>query len=601
MSNTVSYIYEILDRYSAPLRKISRQTEKFAKNARRAQGGIHTMSQRMDKFAQKANNLQGALGALGLGAALKTVVTVSSDMEDAMQDIARVTDISNDGLMRFETTLENMSEKLGKSKLGLAKMAFEGGKLGITVDKMEDFLMMTSRTAIAFDMLDQEAGRSIGSIQAKMGLMGKDAEVLLDSMNFLADTTSANGERMIEITERLSGTFKLLEIPPQVSAALAGFADQIEVTPQLAASGMNMMIRQMRKMPGMTTKLMTDPIGAINSQLERMAKMGPELRTRFVQKVFGAESARFVEKAIGNIELFGSTVEKAMSAEAAGSMQRELENQMNRSSKVFQKFSVTWTNTIDIIGDAVKPLATLIAKIGTVIVDVVGKLAKGSPMFVRLVAIIAAATVAFTGLTVAAGLVAAALAPVLATIAAISAPVWIAAAAVTGLVLLFAEWEQSGHPVIAMLGEMFEDIGAILLPFGELLGLVDEAGDGFDLLGGVIDRMGFAVMAALTPIRVLLKAMRGIVETGAALLSGDFAGALEAIKQTGSNIFDVGVEGVQAAGSVYGMDNANDAAGKNNAQSVNVSGNIGVTAGNGAKVDNAEINLDGGANIAYGG
>ena len=146
---------------------------------------------------------------------------------------------------------------------------------------------------------------------------------------------------------------------------------------------------------------------------------------------------------------------------------------------------------------------------------------------------------------------------------------------------------------------MFDDIGAILLPFGELLGLVDEAGDGFDLLGGIIERMGFAVMAALTPVRMILKAMRGIVQTGSALLSGDFAGALEAIKQTGSNIFDVGVEGMQAVGSTYGMDNANAAADKSSPQQVSVSGNIGISAGGGSKIDNAEINLDGGGNIAY--
>lgn len=599
MANTVSYLYEILDRYSAPLRKITRNTQKFARATIKAQGGVAGMSMRMDKFARKAQNLQGALGALGLGAALASTVKVSSDMEDAMQDIGRVTEVSADGLMRFETTLENMSEQLGKSKEGLAKMAFEGGKLGIPINMMEEFLMMTSRTAIAFDMADEQAGRSIGSIQAKMGLMGKDAEKLLDSMNYLADTTSANGERMIEITERLSGTFKLLELPPEVAAAFAGFADQIEVTPQLAASGMNMMIRQMRKMPGMTTKLMTDPIGVVNDQLQKLADMGPEVRTRYVQKVFGPEAAKFVEKAVGNIKLYGKTVENAMSAKAAGSMQRELENQMRRSSKTFQKFSETWKNTVDAIGDAIKPLATLFAKIGTVFADVIGVLAKGSPMFIRLAALIAGVVVVFTGLTLVAGMLAAALAPVLATIAAISSPVWMMVAAVTAAVLLFAEWEASGHPIIRMLGDMFGDIGAILAPLGRMLGLVDEGTEGFSTWAFVIEKLGYAIMIILTPLKMFLVGLKGVVEAGAAIASGDFGGALDRLKSTGSELLGAGMEGIQAAGATLGIESSKAALqNKQGAQGVAVSGGISVTATGGAKVNSSEINLNGGANMA---
>lgn len=601
MANTVSYIYEILDRYSAPLRKISKQTRKFAGFAKRAQKGVLNLSKKMDNLASKAQNLQGALGALGLAAGLKKVIDVSSEMEDAMSDIGRVTDVSASGLLQFEDQLEKISEQLGKSKKGLAEMAFEGGKLGVPIEKMEDFLMMTSRTAIAFDMLDQEAGRAIGSIQAKMGLMGEESERLLDSTNFLADTTSANGARMIEIIERLSGTFKLLEIPPEVSAALAGFADQIEVTPQLAASGMNMMIRQMRKMPGMTTKLMNDPIAAINTQLERMAKMGPELRTRFVQKVFGAESARFVEKAIANIELFGSTVEKATSSEAAGSMQRELENQMKRSSKAFEIFSATVTNTFDTIGDVIKPFAVNMAKSFSVIMRVVREFAKANPILVKFLAGFAAVIVVFTGLAATVGVLMAAMAPLTAFLATFALPIIGIVAGITALSVAFSEWVETGHPVIAMLGDMASDIGSILLPLGEMLGLVGESVGGFDILSDVINKFGHAIIAILTPVRVLLKSLSGVVQMSSAVASGDFSSVMDIAKSTFTDVANIGSEGFSSLGSVVGMDNANAAAGKSSPQQVNVSGNIGVSAAGGAKIDNAEINLNGGGNMAMAG
>ena len=49
------------------------------------------------------------------------------------------------------------------------------------------------------------------------------------------------------------------------------------------------------------------------------------------------------------------------------------------------------------------------------------------------------------------------------------------------------------------------------------------------------------------------------------------------------------------------MDNADAVASKNNTQAFNISGNIGVTAGGGAKIESADINLNGGANMAFAG
>lgn len=601
MANTVSYIYEILDRYSAPLRKISNNTKAFANAAKHAQKSVQGLSRKMQGMADRASSLQGALGGLGLGAALKHVVNVSSDMEDAMSDIGRVTNISAAGLLAFEDSLEGISEKLGKSKRGLAEMAFEGGKLGVPIAKMEEFLMMTSRTAIAFDMLDQEAGRAIGSIQAKMGLIPEETQRLLDSVNFLADSTSANGANMINIVERLAGTFSLLEVPPEASAALAGFADQLEVTAELGASGLSMMIRQMRKMPGMTTKLMSDPLGVIQGQLEKMADMGPELRTRYIEKVFGAEASRFVEKAVANIELYGKTVETAMSTEAAGSMQRELENQMGRSSKVFEILGQTVVNTFDTIGDVIKPFAVSISKAITPVLVAVREFAKNNPNVVKFGAAIAALVVVFTGVAVAVGMLMAAMAPLVGFIAAFALPIVAAVALIAGLTIAFQQWQESGHPIIEMLRGIGEDIAAIFSPFGELLGIVGDAGEGFGGLTGFIDKLGFAVMAAMTPVRLLLKTLRGVVEVSSAVLAGDFSSAWEAIKSTGGELFNIGKEGVQSYGAAFGMDNASAVADRRGVeQKQKVSGEIVVTASSGSKIESAGIELNGGANLAYG-
>lgn len=599
MANTVSYIYEILDRYSAPLRKVNKATQGFKRYARQAQQAAQRLSTRMDDIAGRASNLQGALGALGLGAALTHVVNVSSRMEDAMSDIGRVTDGSAEDLANFEKGLELISEKLGTSKEGLAQMAYEGGRLGVALDGMEDFLMMTSRTAIAFDMLDEEAGRAIGSIQAKMGLLPDDTQKLLDSVNFLADTTSANGAQMIEIIERLSGTFSTLEMPPEVAAAFAGFANQVEVTPELAASGMRMMIRQMRKMPGMTQQLMTDPIATVVGQLERMADMGPELRTRYIEQVFGAQATRFVESAISNVDLFGRTLDNAMSTEAVSSMQRELETRLGRSSTTFAIFSETITNTFDTIGDIIKPFAVNAAAALTPIIRAVRSFAENNPMIVKFGAAFAALIVAFTAVAATVGVLMAALAPLIGFFATFAAPVIAITASVVGLAVAFDEWVNTGHPVINMLQQMLNDIGAIFKPFGRLLGLVGDATGDFDGLSWFVEKLGYAVMAALTPLRLMLTSLKGLVQVGSKVMQGEFSEAWNIFKETGFDFANQTMEGIAAIGATIGVDNADEVlrARANDQQSV--SGEIAVRALPGTKVENTNIELNGGGNMAY--
>lgn len=603
MANTVSYIYEILDRYSGPLRKISNQTNRFTRIAGRAQKSIGNMGRKMEAFSTRASTMQGALGALGLTAALKGVVSVSSDMEDAMGDISRVTGLTGKPLLKFEDMLERISEELGKSKRGLAEMAFEGGKLGILPENMEKFLLMTARTAIAFDMVDQESGRAIGSIRAKMGLMDDDIGRLLDSTNFLADNTSASGARMIEVIERLSGTFSILELPPEVAAAFAGFADQVEVTPQLAASGMRMMIRQMRKFPGMTTKLMEDPVGAVNEQLEKMAKMGPELQTRFIQKVFGPEAGRFVEKAVSKIALFQETTEKALSPEAVGSMQRELEEQLRRSSKHFQRFGVVAKNTIDTIGDVLKPFFVELAKFSTTALLGIRAFVKENPNLVKFAGGIMAITAAVGVLIVGAGLLAGVLAPILTGIAAMSAPVALAVAGVASLGYVFAEWYQTANPVLDVLGGMYDEIILILTPFGQMLGLVGEGVGGFDLLGGAIEHIGLMIAVLLTPLKMFLQAIRGVVQASVALGRGDMTGAINALSASGTDIIKSGAEGLTNLGRTIGIDNSKDVANRRagGVQGLNATGEITVSAIGGARVEKSNIRLNGGQNVATGG
>lgn len=407
MANTVSYIIQLKDQFGATaarvrrsMQKIDDQTKKTSTKVNKLQAGFRKLGRGIQNISAESAAAMGAF-SIAFAIAAKKAIDKSVEIEDAMQDIARVSDLSGARLMGFENVIESMSEQLGKSKLGLAQMAFQGSKLGIASKDMKEFLMTVSKTAISFDMLDEEAARAIGSIQAKMGLAKKETIALLDSVNYLADTTTASGARMVNVLERTSGTMKLLKVPPKVTAGFVAFADQIESTSELAASGLNMFFTRLERMPGMTTKLMADPMKTVRAELERIAKLSVEARGEFIRKNFGDEAGRFVKKMVGSIELFDKTMTNAMSNKAVGSMTRELENQMKRSSKAFQTFNTTISNTVENLGDALKPALTKIAVELTPIVNSIGKFIQQNPKVVEFAATFIAVAAAVAGATAA--------------------------------------------------------------------------------------------------------------------------------------------------------------------------------------------------------
>jgi len=472
MANQVSFIVRLQDKYSAAAANISRATDKINRKMGSLSKKINQVQKDFQKFGKKAVKAGALIVAAFFPANLAMAKTVKQSiaMEDAMSDIGRVVTATSDQLLKFENKLESMSERLGKSKVGLAEMAFEGGKLGIALKDMEPFLDLVSKTAIAFDLQDQEAGRSIGSIRAKMGLMNDDVKILLDSINFLADNTSASGARMINIIERISGTMSILKIPPKATAALAGFADQLEVTGELAASGINMFISRMQRMPGMTTKLMADPLGTVQEMLERMAKMGPELQSRFIRKAFGDEAGRFVKKMVANVDLFGKTIDSAFSTKAVGSMQRELENQLKRSSKVFQVFEQTSTNTMDSIGDAIKPLVVSIARLVTPLINGLGEFAKANPKLVKFLAVFSAIATAVGVMTIVIGGLAIA-------IGLVSAPILIVMAAIAALSATIVFWEDFKSAAVSAVNAIISVLNNLLKPLNFVLETI-----GFDAI-----------------------------------------------------------------------------------------------------------------------
>lgn len=396
MAFTVSYIYRVTDRFSGALAKIKRAQDKL--NTSLTKG-----SKRAKEFSRKMECVGGGTQAKVAAAGIGIMAFAASNLEDKMADVSRVTNVVGGDLEGLKGKFQAVGRATGKSALGLADIAFQAGKTGIANDKLVEFSVNVMKTANAFDMVEGEAGRAMGSIRAKMGLTVGGVDVLMNRINFLADNTVADGARMVNILERTSGTMKMFKIPQEVTAGWVAFADQAERSPELAASGLNMMMSRLAKMPGMTAKMLNDPKNAIIDKMKEMSEMSEVSRIGYVEKVFGSEAGRFVNKLVTKIDLLDKSMALAKNKKALSSIEYEWKNYMARTSTKFKRFKEVVVDIFRTIGTQVLRMWDKISPSVIKATEASLKFLQNNPGFVKFGLIATGVAIAVIGIATALG------------------------------------------------------------------------------------------------------------------------------------------------------------------------------------------------------
>jgi len=429
VAENIAYIYRIIDKFSTPAKKISAAVYKVGDAVKRTQPALR-------KFGEKAKSVEGALAGAGLGAALALVTSKAMDFEDVMTDVRKVTEFKTEDQFRaFREGLLKTSVVLGKTPVALAAIAEQGGKLGILPQHMNDFIDVVAKTSVAFGMMESTAGETIGKLKSMFELTVGETGNLMDAVNFLADNTTSSGEQMIEIIKRTSGTFKTFKMPTEFIAGWASFANQIETTSELAASGLNMMASRMTQIPGMLEKMIKDPNKAMRDMLISLSKMDKIDRTRYIYKTFGQDAAKFVMKAVESTQALASTMDLVSDKTSfSGSMMKELEKKLKTGKTAWAKMKAVVDILAITLGDVllpyVKEVAPKIVKAGLAFRE----WSKAHPKIVKIGLAIAAITAVVGPLLFAIGMMSLAIGAISLPMVAVAAAV---VAVVGGLYLLY--------------------------------------------------------------------------------------------------------------------------------------------------------------------
>lgn len=516
MAFSISYLYTIIDRYTRPLNRIGNATNRFTNTARTAASRVGAMTRNMA-------NLKNVASASAIGLAAVFPVKKAIDFEFAMADVLKVLDdISPKQLVKLEKEMFKTSVALARLPVGIAEIVTEGGKLGIPIEQLGRFTRLAGKTAIAFDIIDKEASRSIGKIKSVLRLSVRETEDLLDAINFLGDNTNAQVGGILEIVQRLSGTMATIKMPKRFIAGWAAIAEIAEVSPRRAATGMEIMVREMQKMPGMMAKLLKAPNKTIADFLKKVEGMSDIRRQRFLERQFGEQAAAFIAKLVTKIDLLDETLDLvANKTKFLGSMQRELNKKMATAKFQIDRIKSAWRVFLIIVGRSVLPLIKKLTPSVIKLVDKFKALADVNPSLSRFGILVAGAVTVVTSLAIGIGIFSTVL-------GGLATPILIAYAAVTALVGGYILWTSKNKTLISAMDKLWNAVS----PIGELFKRTyNVLADIFDIISPgitIVDALAVAIIGVADVLEMVLSPFVAFSSLINGLIKGDISGGLAA-------------------------------------------------------------------------
>ena len=239
-------------------------------------------------------------------------------------------------------------------------------------------------------MAAEEAGAVIGKIKSQYKLTLEGATRMLDAVNYLADNTIANGKDVLEVLTRMQGKFNALKLDPALAAGWAAAANQLSVSPQIAASGLDMMLNSIQqKLPKLSKAIDIDPTKALLGYFEKLSKLPLEKQRKIIAEIFGTGAGADLALAFANnLDLLNTTLALVSGKEFSGSMLKEFLTKAETTEMMLKRLQVVFVILKREIGNALIPVIRELAMTFIPIIEFITSFVKSHPKFTKFTLII---------------------------------------------------------------------------------------------------------------------------------------------------------------------------------------------------------------------
>ena len=271
----------------ASAKKVLGTTFQDDPNLKKKQQDVKTLQAQIDKLTGSVHkqggawqtalkNLTAYVGLFKVFNKVKDFVTgaikKNLDYSGSLTDIRKVSGLTMDDVNKLSTELSKIDTRT--SVEGLAKLAYEGAKLGVGkygVDGMKQFVAAADKINVAIgEEMGEEALPALLKMTEVMGLipkMGleKSIEATGSAMFKLASTSTATSNDIVAFARRCTGVARTAGITTDQLLALGSAFSAQMASPEVAATAMSKFIVALQKNHNIIEKDLSIPAGTINS------------------------------------------------------------------------------------------------------------------------------------------------------------------------------------------------------------------------------------------------------------------------------------------------------------------------------------------------
>ena len=271
----------------ASAKKVLGTTFQDDPNLKKKQQDVRTLQAQIDKLTGSVHkqggawstamkNLTAYVGLFQVFNKVKDLVTgaIKKNFEysGSLTDIRKVSGLTMDEVNQLSIELSKIDTRT--SVEGLAKLAYEGAKLGVGkygVDGMKQFVAAADKINVAIgEEMGDKALPALLKMTEVMGLipkMGleKSIEATGSAMFKLASTSTATSNDIVEFARRCTGVARTAGITTDQLLALGSAFSAQMASPEVAATAMSKFIVALQKNHNLIEKDLSIPAGTINS------------------------------------------------------------------------------------------------------------------------------------------------------------------------------------------------------------------------------------------------------------------------------------------------------------------------------------------------
>lgn len=288
-------------------------------------------------------------------------------LSDQLADIRKVSGLTTEQINQLQISLNKIDTR--SSVESLNQLAYAGARLGMGkygVDGLSQFAAAADKVNVALhEDLGDEALTQLSKMTEVMGLidqMGVERalEATGSAIFKLASTSTANGEHIVQMAQRIVGLGKASHMTTDQILALGSAADSMMLMPEVAATAMSKLItalqtnfKQIEKdlqLPENTLKSLLeagDTMGAIMTTLQAMSEKGGMNALDFMFKDLGSDGARLKNVLVTmsqNMNILNQHVETSRDAfREAIAVTQEYNIQQETAQALMERASNMWS------------------------------------------------------------------------------------------------------------------------------------------------------------------------------------------------------------------------------------------------------------------